>query len=67
MKVAEKEPSVEDVIVVGEVGWFTPSYFIVMVDDAANPVPVTVTVEPIMPVLGFRFMEAVTVKIADAV
>jgi hypothetical protein len=38
----------------------------VMVDDAAYPVPETVTVVPTFPLVGFRVTVGVTVKVAEA-
>jgi len=67
VKVALNEPTVDVVTVVGEVVCVTPSYLMVMVEDAAKPVPDTVTVPPTIPVVGFRLIEALTVYVADAV
>ncbi len=64
MNVAVKEPRLEVVIVVGEVGCVVPSYLIVTVEDAPNPVPVTLTLVPPTPFAGFRAIEGVTVKVA---
>ena len=50
----------EEATVVGEVVWVVPSYLIVIVDEAANPVPDTVTVVPVGPPVGDRVIEEVT-------
>ncbi len=44
----------------------TPSYFTVIVDEPAKPVPDTVTVEPTIPLVGLNVIEALTVKVAVA-
>ncbi len=64
--VALKEPIVEEATVVGEVVCVTPSYLIVMVDEAAKPVPDTVTVVAVGPDVGLRVIEAVTENVAVA-
>lgn len=61
-----KEPTLDEVIVVGIVGWTVPSYLIEMLDEAANPVPDTVTVVPPTPVVGERVMDGMTVKVVWA-
>ncbi len=66
MKVALNEPTVEVATVAGEVVCVTPSYFMVIVDEPAKPVPDTVTVEPTIPLVGFNVIEALTVKEAVA-
>ena len=66
VNVVENEPVIELVTVVGDVACVTPSYFIVIVEDAAKPVPDTVTVEPTIPLVGFNVTEAVTVKETEA-
>ncbi len=66
MKVALNEPTLEDVIVVGVVGCVVPSYLMVIVDEGAKPVPVTVTTVPPMPFAGLSAMDAATVKVARA-
>ncbi len=66
MKEALKEPAVDDVTVAGVVVTVVPSYLTVIVDEAAKPVPVTVTVEPTRPLEGFRVMEAMMLKVAVA-
>ena len=50
----------EEATVVGAVVWVVPSYFIVIVDEGANPVPDTVTVVPVGPPVGDRVIEEVT-------
>src|SRR6266581_2002517 len=55
------------VTVVGDVVCVTPSYLMVMVEEAAKPVPDTVTVPPTIPLVGFRLIEALTVYMAEAV
>jgi len=64
--VALKEPIVEEATVVGEVVWVVPSNFIVIVDEAANPVPDTVTVVPVGPPVGDRVIDEVTENEAEA-
>ncbi len=64
MKVALNEPTVEVATVEGDVVCVTPSYFIVIVDEPAKPVPDTVTVEPTIPLVGFNVIEELTVKVA---
>jgi hypothetical protein len=44
-----------------------PLNFIVMVEVAAKPAPVTVTVVPTGPEVGLRVIEGVTLNVADAV
>ncbi len=66
VNVVENEPVIELVIVVGDVACVTPSYFIVIVEDAAKPVPDTVTVEPTIPLVGLNVIEELTVKVAVA-
>ncbi len=52
------------VIVAGDVVWVTPSYLIVIVEEAAKPVPVTVTVVPTLPVVGLVVMAEIMLKVA---
>jgi hypothetical protein len=66
-KVAEKAPKADVVTVVGEVVCATPLNFIVMVEVAAKPAPVTVTVVPTGPWVGDRVIDEMTVKVAEAV
>jgi hypothetical protein len=55
------KPPVADVVtVVGLVVWVAPLNLIVIVDDPAKPVPVTVIVVPTGPLLGLRLIEGVT-------
>jgi len=63
--VAVNDPVVDVVTVVGEVVTVVPSYLIVMVDEAANPLPVTVTLDPVMLLVGLILMDALIVKVAD--
>ena len=56
----------EEATVVGAVVWVVPSYFIVIVDEAANPVPDTVTVVPVGPPVGDRVIEEATENGAEA-
>ena len=56
----------EEATVVGEVVWVVPSYLIVIVDEAANPVPDTVTVVAVGPPVGDRVIEEVTENGAEA-
>jgi len=65
-KVALKDPIVEVATVVGDVVTVAPSYLIVIVDDDAKPVPVTVIVAPTGPVVGPSVIEVLTEKVADA-
>ena len=66
MKVALNEPTVDVVTVVGDVVCVSPSNLMVMVEEAAKPVPDTVTVPPTIPLVGFRLIEALTVYVAEA-
>ncbi len=66
VKDAESEPVLEVATVAGEVVCVTPSYFMVIVEEPAKPVPDTVTVEPTIPLVGFNVIEALTVKEAVA-
>jgi hypothetical protein len=65
--VALNEPIVDEATVVGEVVWVVPSYFMVTVDEAAKPVPDTVTVVAVDPPVGIRVIDAVTENVAEAV
>ncbi len=56
----------EEATVVGEVVSVVPSNFIVIVDEAANPVPDTVTVVPVGPPVGDRVIDEVTENEAEA-
>jgi hypothetical protein len=56
-------PPVEPVVIdAGEVVCTTLSNSTVMPEDAANPVPVTVTVVPAGPLVGLKLIADVTVK-----
>ena len=66
-KVAEKAPEPDEVTVAGTVVCVTPLNFIVIVEDAAKPEPVTVMVVPTGPEVGLREIEEVTVKVAEPV
>jgi hypothetical protein len=69
-KLAENVPVDEVVTAEGDVACPVPSYVIVIVDEAAKPEPVTMTDEPVAPLVGFSLIEAVTpvaVKVAEAV
>jgi hypothetical protein len=52
--------------VFGVVDWAVPSYLMVIVDNAAKPLPVTVTVVPVLPLVGLRVIEGVVVNVACA-
>jgi len=67
VKVALKPPEALDIIVVGEVVRTVLSYCKVIVAEAANPEPVTVTVVAVGPLFGDRVIAAARVKMADAV
>ncbi len=67
MKVALNVPVAVDVMVEGEVVCVVPSYLMVMVCDAAKPVPDTVIVPPTIPLDGFKTMEAETLNVAEPV
>jgi hypothetical protein len=64
--VAEKAPVADVVTVTGTVVCVAPLNFIVMVEVEAKPAPVTVTVVPTGPEVGFRVIDGVTVKVAVA-
>ncbi len=66
MIVPLKDPAEDVVIVVGEVAMVAPSYFIVMVEEAAKPVPDTVTVEPTIPLVELSVIEAMMLNAAVA-
>ncbi len=67
VKVALNEPMVEEATVVGDVATVVPSYLMVMVEEAAKPVPVMVITVPVGPPVGLSAIEAVTEKVAEAV
>ena len=64
---AVKEPVADVVTVVGEVITVVPSNLMVIVEEAANPLPVTLTLEPTMLLVGLALIDALTVKVAEAV
>jgi hypothetical protein len=66
-KVALKPPVPEVVTVVGFVTCVAPLNLIVIVEEPAKPVPVTVTVVRTGPVAGFSVIAGVTVNVAEAV
>jgi hypothetical protein len=66
MKEALKVPVVDEVTVEGDVVWVTPSYVIVIVEEAAKPVPDTVIIAPTILLAGDRTIEAATVNVAEA-
>ena len=57
----------DDVTVLGLVGCVAPSYLIVIVDNAAKPVPDTVIVVPPMPLVMLRLIDGIVVKLVCAV
>ncbi len=63
---AAKEPIVEEVIEVGDVVNVVPSYWTVMVDEAAKPVPETVTVVLTLPLDELSAIEESILKVDDA-
>jgi hypothetical protein len=65
--VAEKAPAAVVVTQAGTVVCAAPLNFIVMVEVAAKPAPVTVTVVLTGPEVGDRVIDEVTVNVADAV
>ena len=67
VNVAENEPRLLLVIVAGIVDCAVPSYLMVMMEEAAKPVPVTVTLVPAFPLVGPRVMAATILKVAVAV
>ena len=62
---AVKEPVAVVVIVAGEVVTVAPLNLIVTVDIPEKPVPVTATVEPTVPLVGFRESDVFMVKVAE--
>ena len=60
-------PMADVVTVDGLVVCATPLNVIVMVEDAAKPAPVTVTVVPAGPWVGLRAIDEVTMNVAEAV
>jgi len=66
VNVALNAPAVDVVTVAGEVVTVVPSYLMVMVEEAAKPVPVTVMVAPTLPLAGLSVMEEIMLKVAVA-
>ena len=64
---AAKEPVAKVVTVGGEVVTIVPSYLMVIVEEAANPLPVTLTLEPMMLLVGLALIDALTVYVVEAV
>ena len=64
LNVAEKAPVADVVTVTGTVVCVAPLNFIVMVEVEAKPAPVTVTVVPTGPEVGFRVIDWMTVRVA---
>jgi len=62
--VALNKPVDPVVTTAGDVLWFVPSNLIVIKELAAKPEPDTDTVEPMTPVVGFKEIEEVTLKMA---
>jgi hypothetical protein len=58
----ENEPEVFVVSLAGEVARVTPSNFMVIAEEAAKPLPETVTVEPTAPLVGFKLIAGDTVN-----
>jgi hypothetical protein len=67
MKVPLNVPVDVEAIVAGEVAWAIPSYFMVIVEEGAKPVPDTVTVPPAIVVVGLRLIDALTLNVAEPV
>ncbi len=63
---ALNEPTLDDVIALGDVGWIVPSYLMEMLDAPAKPVPDTETLVPPMPLEGVIVMNGTTVRVAAA-
>lgn len=61
-----KLPFASEVTEDGDVACMFPSYFIVIVEEAAKPFPVIVTVVPMPPFVGLSVMDEVTVKVPEA-
>ena len=66
MKVQVNEPEDEVVTVVGDVVIVFPLKVIVIFEEAAKPVPDTVSVIPVRPLIGNNVIDAVTVNVAVA-
>ena len=65
MNVALNEPVVEVVTVAGDVVTVVPSYLTVIEDEAAKPVPDTVTFEPVILFVGLTLIDELTVNVAE--
>ena len=65
LNVAVKEPVAVVVIVAGEVVTVAPLNLIVTVDVPEKPVPVTVTVDPTVPLAGLRESVVFMVNVAE--
>ena len=66
MKVQLNEPEEEVVTVVGEVVIVAPLKVIVIVEEAAKPVPDTLTLVAVGPLVGDNVIDVVTVNVAVA-
>jgi hypothetical protein len=63
---AENDPSARLVTVAGDVVTGVPSYVIVISEEPAKLVPVTVTDAPTGPLVGLRVIVGDTVNVAEA-
>ena len=63
---ALNEPTLDDVMELGDVGRIVPSYLMEMLEAPAKPVPDTVTLVLPMPLEGVTVMDGITVKVARA-
>jgi hypothetical protein len=59
-------PLASEVTEDGDVACVAPSYSIVIVEEAAKPFPVIVTVVPMPPLVGLSVIDEVTVKVPEA-
>jgi hypothetical protein len=67
VNVAVNVPEADVIIEFGVVARFVMSNVSVIVEEGANPVPVMVTVDPTVPVEGFKLIEgAISEKVVDA-
>ncbi len=66
LNVAVNEPVAVEVIAPGEVMTMVPSYFTVIVDDAAKPVPEIIIVEPTVPLDELSVIEETMLKLEVA-
>lgn len=62
---ALNEPDVDEVTVVGNVATMVPSNLTVRTEDDANPLPETVTFEPVILLVGLTLMDELMVNVAD--